>query len=372
MLLIGIDMDKFTNSQKEIRWGDWYFKNHVIDDDFDYRQHKKEFSEYFSRYGFFVSMMFNDYFSRFTGIQSDRYVSMDLYYFYILPCLNKFEFKNAYTDKNIYTTIFQGVRQPETVLKCMNGLFFDSHGTRLSKADAIGLLNAETSRCIIKPTIDSCNGNGVSAFRNGSAQLQIGEYGNNFIVQRSVRQHHQMSRLNESSVNTIRVFTYRDSGGRITALENMTFLRVGGKGSVKDNGSSGGWLAGVVSIDGAIANSCCKFKNADPVLLQDCLGMDSFVIPGFANVYPFAISLHERMPYFDLLGWDIAIDEQGDPVFIEMNVEPSVEGPQLTQGPAFGCLLDEVMARVSSVESCRKVYEIHHFRDGFDYLLPIG
>lgn len=365
-------MDAYINNPKEIRWGDWYFKNHVIADDFDYRFHKKELSEYFKGRGFSVSMMFDDYFSRFTGIHSDRYISMDLYYFYILPCLNKFDFKNAYTDKNIYSTIFAGVRQPETVVKCMNGVFFDGEGRSVSKDDAVALLDSEKSNCIIKPTIDSCNGNGVAAFRCGCSQAQIDGYWPDFIVQRKVLQHAAMSRLNESSVNTIRVFTHRDAGGHIRVLEDMTFLRVGGKGSVKDNGSSGGWLAGVVDVNGRIADTCCKFKNSNPVPLSECLGMDYFVVPNFANVYPFAASLHERMPYFDLLGWDIAIGQQGEPVFIEMNVEPSVEGPQLTRGPAFGNLLDEIMDRVSSVKRTKKIYDVHSFRDGFDYYLPIG
>ena len=200
----------------------------------------------------------------------------------------------------------------------------------------------------------------------------MAEYGTDFIVQRVISQHDSMARLNESSVNTIRVFTYRNRGGAISALRDMTFLRVGGKGSVKDNGSSGGWLAGVVSDEGQIASMCCKFKNATQVALSECLGMDGFSIPNFQAVYPFAESLHERMPYFDLLGWDIAIGPSGEPVFIEMNVEPSVEGPQLTRGPAFGDLIDEIMERISTVTKERKVYDIHHFRSGFDYFLPIG
>lgn len=364
-------MAEFINTKKEIAWGDWYFRNHVLSDDFNYRVHKKELSPYYQKRGFSVSMMYDDYFSRFTGVRSDRYMSMDLYYFYVLPCLNRFDFKNAYTDKNMYETLFRGVRQPETVVKCMNGLFFDSDGAGISRADAIRLVEAECGKCIIKPTIETCNGDGVALLRSDEVAEQFQQHGTDFICQRAVEQHAEMAKLNSSSLNTLRVFTYRDLDRRIRVLPGMTFVRVGGKGSVKDNGSSGGFLAGVADERGAIKGWCCKFKQSMPYALQECLGFAGFTIPAFEAVYPFVEALHVRVPYFDLIGWDVAIDVSGHPVFIEMNVEPSVEGPQLTQGVVFGSLLDEVMDRVSCVRKEKKLFSVSHFRPGFDYRLAI-
>ena len=35
----------------------------------------------------------------------------------------------------------------------------------------------------------------------------------------------------------------------------------------------------------------------------------------------FVFDLHRRLPYFDLVGWDIALDVNNEPVFIEMKFE---------------------------------------------------
>ena len=40
-------MAEYINSNKEFHWGDWYFKNHVMPDDFNYKAHKKELSPYY-------------------------------------------------------------------------------------------------------------------------------------------------------------------------------------------------------------------------------------------------------------------------------------------------------------------------------------
>jgi hypothetical protein len=43
---------------------------------------------------------------------------------------------------------------------------------------------------------------------------------------------------------------------------------------------------------------------------------------------------HLYMPWFDLIGWDIAINKEGNPVVIEFNITPDLS--QSANGPAFG------------------------------------
>ena len=117
-------MAQFINSNKEYYWGDWYFKSHVMAENFDYKAHKRELSPYYQQHGFKVSMMFDDYFSRLNGIHSDRYLSMDLYYFYVIPALNRHDFKDAYLDKNIYSELFPAIKQPETIVKNIHAHYY--------------------------------------------------------------------------------------------------------------------------------------------------------------------------------------------------------------------------------------------------------
>ena len=369
-------MENFITIKQEIRWGDWYFRDHVADPAFDYKAHKKECSEYYKQRNFFASMMFSDYYSRTSGVKSDRYMPMDVYFFYALPCLNRWDLRVAYTDKNIYSGLFRNVAQPETVVKNINGIFYDNEERVISSDAAINLATSAFNRggVIIKPTLDTCNGIGVALLDGGNQALvakQFADYSVNYIVQQKIVQHSEMAKLNSSSLNTLRIFTYRDIEREVHYLHGKTFLRFGGKGSVMDNGSAGGGICKVYD-DGCVDDAVHRFKKIDTSSLALDYGILSMRVPSFSRAVEFVVSLHDRLPYFDYIGWDVAIDQRGNPVFIEHNVLPSVEGPQLISGPVFGPYLDEVMERIKIVRKEKRVFSLNKFRSGFNYLLPIG
>lgn len=357
----------FKNSKKDIAWGDYYFMNHVMPPEFNYKAHKKELSPFYESIGFKVSMMYADFYSQLNGIYSDKYIPMDLYYFYILPALNRFDFRGAYTDKNMYVTLFRGVRQPTTVIKNMNGIYYIGDEEIVPKSVAIDHASRETSDCIIKPTVNTCNGMGISMLQNktGGVKEQIEKYAKNFIVQRKVKQHSQMCRLNESSLNTLRVHTYRDLNGRIYYLKGKTFLRFGGEGTVRDNVSSGGGCC-VVRDDGSVCDSVYHFKqmNIDSLVSK---GISDFKVPNYDKVINLVEKLHAHLPYFDFIGWDIAIEMDGLPLFIEFNVEPDVEIPQMLAGVFFGEFFDEVISRIKDVKCTRANCYRYEFSNGFAY-----
>lgn len=362
----------FINTNKERFYGDRYFREHVMADDFDWRVKKKELSPYFEERGFCVPMMYDDYYSRLNGIHSDRYISMDLYYMYILPCLNRRDMQKAYADKNGYSILFPDVPQPETVVKNRNGIFYDSSDRYIARQDAIELC-AEECDCIIKPTIETGNGVGVERFdasTNETVNAQFEKYERDFIVQRRLRQSAEMARLNSSSLNTMRLFTYRSQDGAIRFLSGKSFLRVGGKGSVKDNGSAGGGMMRVAD-DGSVGDNVVHFKSMKVTSAKEDYGINGFKIPQFQDAVEIVKSLHRKVWYCDLLGWDIAVGVDGF-VFIEMNMLPSCEGPQQLSGPLFEGILDEIMGRISCVRKSNAELSVNRFRDGFDHLLQIG
>ena len=55
----------------------------------------------------------------------------------------------------------------------------------------------------------------------------------------------------------------------------------------------------------------------------------------------FVKDLHSRLPYFRLIGWDISVDTNGDPVMIEWN--KGAELSQVAHGPAFGDYTEEIL-----------------------------
>lgn len=356
------NMAQYINSNKEFHWGDWYFKDHVMPPDFDYKAHKKELSPYFQERDFKVSMMFADYYSQLNGIHSDRYISMDVYYFYVLPALNRFDFINAYLDKNIYTELFPNVKQPQSVVKNMNGHY--SHcGEEIQLLDAVSLIQQYGKEMIIKPTVDTCNGDGVAQIRDlGTDELValLKQYGHNFIVQEKVKQHPDIQRLNPTSLNSMRLFSYRKLDGTYEFLYPYSFIRYGNKGAIKDNVSQGGAMCRV-GADGTVDDRAYRFKSMKVTSLAEETGVENLVIPHFDKVVETLLGMHKRLPYFDLVGWDMTVTADGEPLFIEFNLQPSIEGPQIQAGPMFAEHLDEVIERArqaecSKVQSLKKVF----------------
>jgi hypothetical protein len=348
-------MGQYINTNKEFYWGDWYFKSHVMCDGFDYKAHKKELSAYYESRGFKVSMMFDDYFSTLNGIHSDRYLSMDVYYFFVIPSLNRHDFKDAYLDKNIYSDLFPNVRQPHAVVKNIHGHFYRD-GEEITLEQALAAILSHEGELIIKPTVETCNGEGVEQLAHQSReQLKaiLEQYGINYIVQEKVKQHPDLQCVNPTSLNSMRLYTYRRLDGSYKFLYPYAHMRFGGKGAIKDNVSQGGGTC-LIHPDGLVDDKVYRFKDMHVGSLKEETGVEGLVIPSYENVIQALFKMHSRLPYFDFVGWDVTVLPDGEPLLIEFNLVPSVEGPQMMAGPMFGEYLDEVIERARQVECSRE------------------
>jgi len=356
-------MAQFINTNKEYYWGDWYFKAHVIAEDFNYKAHKKELSAYYENRGFKVSMMFDDFFSRINGIHSDRYLSMDVYYFFVIPALNRYDFINAYLDKNIYTELFPNVKQPASIIKNIHGHYYHN-GEEVTLDEAVDIVLHEGGELMIKPTVQTCNGDGVDQIADFSAdklKALFERYNINFIVQEKVKQHPDIQCVNPTSLNSMRLYTYRKLDGTYSFLYPYAMLRYGGKGAVKDNTSKGGGTC-LIDKNGLVDDKVYRFKSLTVSSLKQETGVENLVIPSYQRVIDTLLNAHKRLPYFDFVGWDVTVLPDGEPLLIEFNLVPGVEGPQIMAGPMFGEHLDEVVERARQVE-CTKVQT---FKKTFD------
>ena len=60
-------------------------------------------------------------------------------------------------------------------------------------------------------------------------------------------------------------------------------------------------------------------------------------IPSYRKAISLALKAHESMPMLGIIGWDITIDSNNKPVFIEWNLRGiGMYHSQLTMGPLFG------------------------------------
>lgn len=347
---------EFLNTKKEQFLGFDYFFNHTTParDEFDYRVHKKEYSPYYAKYGFQVSMAYADYYSHmFCPEYSDKYMSADVYYFHVIPCLNRFDFMEAYMDKNYLERVFPGFNKPKLIIKNTNGHYFTPYDKEITAKDAVQLVLDYNKECIAKPSVETGCGVGVQLINkdnltpDGIRKILERMGGANFNVQEKVQQCDILAQLNPTSLNTFRIYTYRALSGKIVHL--VTSIRFGGKGAFIDNASAGGGVCHVFD-DGTVDQTIFKFKTFKRDTLKNSLGIEKMVIPDYEKVIDFVFKLHKQVPYFDLVGWDIGIDKNNEPIFIEMNLRAEVDHAQMMGGPMFGDYLDEVMVRTAKVQ----------------------
>lgn len=302
--------------------------------------------DYFKQYGFKVSSAFPEIYKRCNGIVSDKYIPASLYFYYISPYLVNMNLSMAYVDKNMYFRHFPDVRQPKTIFHNMSGRFYTAEIQEVTFDEAVDTLS-RTERFIFKPAIESGRGRDVKMVMGGKIQIAsiLDDYESNYIIQEVVKQHPEMSKLNPTSLNTCRLYTYR----RVGTSEYMLLgaaVRFGGKGAYRDNACTGGGFC-KINDDGSVEDAIHNYRRFGWGSLKVEKGLEGLRIPNYDKVLEIALRLHKTIPYMDLIGWDIAVDEEGEPVLIELNQYPDCEFLQIFNGPMFGEYTDELLERIS-------------------------
>ncbi|MBO4822409.1 MAG: hypothetical protein J5548_13215 [Prevotella sp.] len=314
------------------------FVNHVMDPEFDYKPYLKQVNPYYARHGFKFSMVEAEYNSRLSGVKSDLYISNTFFRHYLVPFLNG-DGKNV--DKNMFRKLL-GNGNPrkkvaftmaEQVTYNMNGVFYDGNDDCISPDEAVRLVMAYDKDLIVKPTLNTTWGKGVIKLsRNERSEEKVrqlfAQYRKDFSFEECVIQHPDLASLNESSLNTVRICTYRRPNGEIKYL--FSILRFGEKGSVVDNASAGGNFVGVMP-DGTIKRKMVKYHSLEQHPFNHALEK----VPCFERLKATAIHLHSKLADLNYVGWDFSVTPDGIPVVIELNQSPAVNGFQMTVGPAF-------------------------------------
>lgn len=331
----------------EITMDNIRMEEQLLPEGFDASELPYKSLEYFKQYGFKVSSAFPEIYRRCNGIISDKYIPASLYFYYISPYLVNMNLSMAYVDKNMYFRHFPDVRQPKTILHNMSGRFFTKDMAEISSDDAVDLLSGK-ERFIIKPAIESGRGRDVKMLMGGGIKqivTTLEEYESNYIIQEIVTQHPEMSKLNPTSLNTCRLYTYRRVGSGEYVLLGSA-VRFGGNGAFRDNACTGGGFC-KIHDDGSVNDKIHNYRRFGWGSLKSEKDVSTLVIPNYQKVVETAKKLHGTIPYMDLIGWDIAVDTDGEPVLIELNQYPDCEFIQIFNGPMFGEYTDELLERVS-------------------------
>ena len=296
-----------------------------------------------------------DFFYSSNGIVDIEYIPLTYYYNFIEPCLNDQPLLSSLQDKNFYEIYFKEIKTPKTVLRRINGFFYNNKYEQILPDDKIVTdLFSNYNSVILKPSLDSGSGKHILLFerqdnyyklKSGSDELNLNflqNYGRDFIIQEFVKQHQFFKRFNPSSNNTLRVFTYRSvKDDQINILHIL--LRIGKSGSFLDHDNLGG--VGI-SIKGnnyfdefAYNNNGDRYKSVNEINFSQ-----QGKVPFIDELKEVSVKIAQNIFYARLLAMDFTIDEDGNIILVEINCWGNgITQYQMNNGSLFGKFTTEIL-----------------------------
>lgn len=293
-----------------------------------------------------------------SGIESENFIPENVFYGIVEPIINNSRFTVSYSDKNFYDLVYPKGIFPECIIRNIDSFYYDSDYKPLDIKDDNTLLKALSGndRVFVKPATEAGGGREVDQFslkdgklvnRSGlelTLKLLERVYKQSFIIQKPLTQHAFAAYFNSTSLNTIRVLTYRSPvTNSINILQSV--FRVGAKDQFLDNSRAGGYSIGMNSKGKlnkfALKKDGSKFEKVNDISLAD----NDFTIPFFDQVIATARLIAEKNIHHRMLALDMTIDEENNIRCIEINNRSNeINFHQLNNGPLFGEFTDEVIA----------------------------
>lgn len=180
-------------------------------------------------------------------------------------------------------------------------------------------------RCFFAKKTLSYGGYGVEYVIDPSAaKIEQLKHDGYHMFEEEIQQHPEVSQLNPTSVNTLRVVTIRGEDNSISFLPCI--LRVGSGGKV-DNVSSGGGAYLLIDDDGSAILNGLYQENIDYIKDMQQLNPvnmpEDFKVPYYQQALEMCQTMAIQSPQYRIIGWDIAISKKG-PVLVELNLHPDI------------------------------------------------
>ena len=314
------------------------------------REMKKQACEFWSKYKR-VPLLYHNFYTEKYGEFHKEYIPDEIYYNYVQPHFNNYRLAKALDNKCYYHKMFPGIPQPKLVAYRLNGFWYVDDVLLNGIADVFDAV-AKESEVFIKRATDSGGGHGVKYLNcRGLTEEQffdeIRKFNGDIAIQRGIKQHEDLAKINTSSVNTIRIITL------LTTKETIVLsaiLRMGVGDSKVDNSSSGGMTIGITN-EGKLKKLACvekrRFVEKHPT--SDIV-FDQYEIPSFDKAVELVKEASRMVPHFRMVAWDVSILEDGTPTLIEANLyDGQLDSHQIHNGPLFGedtvKVLDEVFSK---------------------------
>lgn len=202
-------------------------------------------------------------------------------------------------------------------------------------------------RCIVKPD-SNASGRGifmVDGVDAADAMKQIvdhiGARTGRFIAEELIAQSPEISRFHPSSVNSLRVRTFRFDD-RVEVLPSN--FRIGRGGSVVDNTGAGG-ISAALDENGVVIAACGEAGDRFETHPDTGVRILGARIPHWEEAVAFVKQLAMVLPSVRYVGWDLALTDDGW-VMIEGNDKGMLVGVQKPLNKGFRPQLDKILSEI--------------------------
>ncbi len=312
-------------------------------------EQKRQIDVFWKKYDFMGKIdytAFQTFYNR-CGIFDPRYVPHYFIKHFMRPVTAPVKYSTAFQNKAYLPKLLTGAKQPETIVRRVEGIYYNEKFQRIDEKQAIEicLKVLEGGREIVVKPSGLAGGQGVEFLSSaGADELRkiFRKKGLLFVVQKAIHQHPKMAKLNESTVNTIRLTTFMYKG---KFMPVAALIKIGAPSVRVDNYKHGGCLLGV-NMDGTVLPWALNIDRQHITELPSGvkLGEGGFdKVPCFDNVLATAERAHYDIPKIKLISWDIAIDDENEAEIIEANFGGDLRMHQVLTGPVFGDMTEKIL-----------------------------
>lgn len=272
-----------------------------------------------------------------------EYMPEDFYSLFIDEYFDNPQHSLPCDNKNLYDLYFHDINKPRTVFRKTRDLFLDEKYNEITLDMAIAMAR-EQGEVIVKPSLFSRSGRGLLFWNSGTDdETVIKDYllnADDAVCQEVMKQHSELSRLNPTSLNTVRIMTLL-LHSKVHVLSSV--VRMGIKGKRVDNFTNGGIGSGI-KPNGQLKNVAYDYQANRYDKHPSGTVFESVTIPNFNECIELVTNLAKRICTVSrLVSWDLAIDESGHPSFLELNFDGGLDIHQLCNGPIYGEMTHEVL-----------------------------
>lgn len=158
-----------------------------------------------------------------------------------------------------------------------------------------------------------------------------------------MEQHPDISVFCSTSVNPIRICTYKSVKDDTVHILDGAVLRIGYEGETNDGTHGNGKFVGI-NRDGTLMHKALDFYGNESETFNGIDFRQNHRVPNYDLACNLAESVAKKVLHHRLLAFDIMIDKTGKPIMLEFNIEAfSMWLAQFVGERAFGDFTDEIL-----------------------------